>query len=94
MIYLTHKPFEQEDLLLEVVEKKENHIVLYNDDVNTFEWVIDSLVDICRHDHIQAEQCSYIVHHAGKCSVKNGFFEELRPMCEALQLRGLSATIE
>jgi len=94
MIYLSHKPFEQEDLLLEVVEKKENHIILYNDDVNTFDWVIHSLIDICRHDSLQAEQCSHIVHHNGKCSVKDGYFEELRPMCEALIDRGLSATIE
>lgn len=94
MIYLTHKPFEQEDLLLEVVEKEENHIVLYNDDVNTFDWVIDSLINVCQHDPLQAEQCSFIVHNNGKCSVKDGFFEELRPMCEALIDRGLSATIE
>lgn len=89
-----YNPHEQEDVLLEEEISKENQIILYNDDVNTFDWVIESLIDICSHDRMQAEQCSLIVHHNGKCSVKEGQFEKLRPLCEALLDRGLSATIE
>ena len=89
-----YSPQEQEDLLLQEEVVKENQIILYNDDVNTFDWVIDSLVSICSHDREQAEQCSVIIHHNGKCSVKIGEIDRLRPMCEALLDRGLSATIE
>ncbi len=89
-----YNPNEQEDLLLEEEVSKENQLILYNDDVNTFDWVIESLVAICSHDRMQAEQCSLIIHHNGRCSVKEGMFEKLRPMCEALLDRGLSATIE
>ncbi|MBK7683612.1 MAG: ATP-dependent Clp protease adaptor ClpS [Bacteroidia bacterium] len=89
-----YSPQEQEDLLLQEEVVKENQIILYNDDVNTFDWVIDSLVSICSHDREQAEQCSVIIHHHGKCSVKIGEIDRLRPMCEALLDRGLSATIE
>jgi ATP-dependent Clp protease adaptor protein ClpS len=77
-----------EDLL------NESGLILYNDDVNTFDHVINSLVKICQHDPIQAEQCAWIVHLNGKCKVKNGYFEELEPMCTALLDRGISATIE
>ncbi|MBL7923740.1 MAG: ATP-dependent Clp protease adaptor ClpS [Bacteroidia bacterium] len=90
----TFKPFEQDELLLEEEVRKDSHLVLYNDEVNTFDWVIESLISICNHDRDQAEQCSLIVHHNGKCSVKEGNFARLRPMCEALLDRGLSATIE
>lgn len=88
------KPYEQDDLLLEEHVEKENQLVLYNDDVNTFDWVIESLVSICNHERNQAEQCSMIIHYNGKCSVKEGNFDKLKPMCEALLDRGLSATIE
>lgn len=69
-------------------------IVLYNDDVNTFEFVIESLVDLCDHDPIQAEQCAHIVHFKGKCGVKKGDFDTLKPICEELLRRGLSSKIE
>ena len=90
----SYNPIELEELLLEEKDLKENNIVLYNDDVNTFDFVIDSLIKVCNHDPLQAEQCSFIVHHNGKCAVKEGAFEELKPLCEALLDRGLSATIE
>ena len=80
-------------LLLEK-EKQENQLVLHNDEVNTFDFVIESLIKVCNHDKLQAEQCSLIVHHQGKCAVKDGAFDDLRPMKEALLDRGLSATIE
>ena len=81
-----------EEVLLEEGPLKE--LVLHNDDVNTFHHVIASLVEICRHDPIQAEQCAWIVHHNGKCSVKRGTFDQLEPMCTALLDRGLSAVID
>jgi ATP-dependent Clp protease adaptor protein ClpS len=78
-----------------VAELVESHeIVLYNDDVHTFDYVIDSLVEVCDHDHLQAEQCTLIVHYKGKCAVKKGSYEELEPKCTALLDRGLTAEIE
>ncbi len=83
-----------EDFVLEEeVSEKEKHIVLFNDDINTFDHVIESLIDICRHGILQAEQCAIIVHNNGKCSVKEGSYERLEPMCTALLDRGLSAEI-
>ena len=81
---------------LEKQEKKnlENHLVLFNDDVNTFDFVIESLIDVCLHDREQAEQCSIIIHNNGKCSVKSGTVDKLKPMADALLDRGLSATID
>ncbi|MFM7022418.1 MAG: ATP-dependent Clp protease adaptor ClpS [Flavobacteriales bacterium] len=79
------------------VLEAENYIydlIVYNDDVNTFDHVIKCLVDICEHDPLQAEQCTLIIHYNGKCGVKKGEYDVLRPMCEALMDRGLSATIE
>lgn len=78
-------------LLEELVTIKS--IILFNDDVNTFEWVIDSLIDVCGHTAEQAEQCAWITHLKGKCEVKNGTYEELKPMCTELLNRGLSAEI-
>lgn len=72
----------------------EYEIVLYDDDVNTFDFVIESLIDVCGHDSLQAEQCTMIVHYNGKCSVKKGSYAELKPPCSALLDRGLSAEIE
>ena len=68
-------------------------LMLYNDDVNTFEFVIESLVDVCSHEEIQAEQCAMITHMKGKCSIKNGAVSELEPMMKALLDRGLMADI-
>jgi ATP-dependent Clp protease adaptor protein ClpS len=84
----------QTEVVVEVVEVDEKSLLLYNDDVNTFDHVIDSLVQICGHERIQAEQCAMIVHFKGKCSVKNGTHEKLEPMCVALLDRGLSAQIQ
>ncbi len=88
------KWLEEDSLdLLEKVENKKA-LVLYNDEVNTFDFVIESLVKVCSHDLIQAEQCTFLVHYKGKCAVKTGSFKELKPLCEALLDRGLSANIE
>jgi ATP-dependent Clp protease adaptor protein ClpS len=69
-------------------------IVLYNDDVNTFDHVIDCLMKYCKHDAQQAEQCALLVHTKGKCAVKSGDYSTLQPLCEALCENGLSAQIE
>jgi ATP-dependent Clp protease adaptor protein ClpS len=86
----------KEDFSLVIEEEvcPSNHLVLYNDDVNTFDFVIDSLIDVCNHERVQAEQCSLIIHYKGKCSVKDGDFTRLSPMCSALLDRGLTAAIE
>ena len=68
-------------------------LYLIDDNFNTFEHVIDCLVKICEHHYLQAEQCAYIVHHSGKCSVKTGSLDELIPKCKALLEEGLSAEV-
>ncbi|MCA0363601.1 MAG: ATP-dependent Clp protease adaptor ClpS [Bacteroidetes bacterium] len=68
-------------------------IVVFNDDVNTFDHVIDTLIEVCGHSFEQAEQCTLIIHYKGKCSVKNGDFEELKPVRDAICERGISAEI-
>jgi ATP-dependent Clp protease adaptor protein ClpS len=71
-----------------------SHIIVYNDDVNSFDWVIDSFVDILEHSPDQAEQCAFIIHYKGKATVKTASYNELKPKQEALCDRGLSAVIE
>ncbi len=83
----------QEDVLVEEQVGINNEIVLYNDDVNTFDHVIDTLIKVCRHTSEQAEQCAILVHYTGKCTVKTGSFEELKPQCTQLLEAGLSAEI-
>jgi ATP-dependent Clp protease adaptor protein ClpS len=70
-----------------------NQIILYNDDVNTFDHVIEMLVSICDHTAIQAEQCAILVHYKGKCTVKTGSFDELKAQCSLLLEAGLSAEL-
>lgn len=74
-------------------EKKVSEIVLYNDDVNTFDHVIETLIYACEHTPEQAEQCSLLVHYKGKCTVKTGAYDELKPRCSKLLEAGLSAEI-
>ena len=69
-------------------------LVLYNDDVNTFDHVINCLIRICQHDVVQAEQCAWLVHNRGKCNIKSGKLTILRKMQNALTQNGLSAEIE
>lgn len=84
----------EEEVLIEekIVELKD--LILYNDDVNTFDHVINQLTKYCEHSMIQAEQCAHIVHNNGKCQIKRGEFESLKPICETLLEKGLSAVIE
>ena len=69
-------------------------LVLYNDDFNTFDWVIESLVEVCKHNELQAEQCAFIVHFNGKCDVKTGDFSTLEPLHRELSNRDLTVEIE
>jgi ATP-dependent Clp protease adaptor protein ClpS len=69
-------------------------LIIWNDDVNTFDWVIDTLIEICGHSKQQAEQCAMIIHSKGKYAVKNGSYDILKPMCEGIIDRGINATIE
>jgi len=85
---------EELDILTQELLNEENDLILYNDDYNTFDHVIDVLVKYCDHNSIQAEQCAWIVHHNGKCQVKRGAFEKLQPVCEAILESGLTAKIE
>ncbi|EAR00032.1 ATP-dependent Clp protease adaptor ClpS [Maribacter sp. HTCC2170] len=82
-----------EELLLEKEAVKQNEIVLFNDEVNTFDHVIDTLIAACDHTPEQAEQCSLIVHYNGKCTVKTGEYKDLEPRCSKLLQAGLSAEI-
>lgn len=69
-------------------------LVVWNDEVNTFEWVIDTLIDVCGHQREQAEQCAMLIHTKGKYAVKNGSYELLKPQREAITERLINATIE
>ena len=82
-----------EELLLQEEVSTQNEIVLFNDDVNTFDHVIETLIYACDHTSEQAEQCSLIVHYKGKCTVKTGLYDDLKPRCTMLLEAGLSAEI-
>jgi ATP-dependent Clp protease adaptor protein ClpS len=90
---MSDQPQYDEDLVLDKLLNSNNSILLYNDEVNTFDHVIDSLCKYCDHDSVQAEQCAWIVHNNGKCLVKSGAYDDLLPICNALKDNGLSAQI-
>lgn len=81
----------REEVVEQLVDK--HNLVVFNDDVNTFDHVIESLVKVCKHEEIQAEQCTHIIHYKGKCDVKRGAYEDLVNMCQGLLDRGISAEI-
>ncbi len=87
----------QEEQLVEVAEEidstKKKNLVVFNDDFNTFDHVINTLIKICDHSPEQAEQCTFIIHYKGKCSVKNGSYLELKPMKEGITDAGIGASI-
>lgn len=69
-------------------------LIVWNDEVNTFEWVIETLIEVCGQSVEQAEQCAMIIHTKGKYAVKRGPYEELKPLCDAITDRGIGATVE
>ncbi len=88
------KTIEEVDVDVLVDEEKLYHIIVWNDEVNTFEWVIDTLIEICGHSEEQAEQCALLIHTQGKYAVQQGNFEVLKPKRDAIVDRGIGATIE
>jgi ATP-dependent Clp protease adaptor protein ClpS len=86
------KEFIETDVLTDTEEPCS--LVVWNDEVNTFEWVIETLMDVCKHTEEQAEQCAYLIHYKGKYAVKNGSYDELKPMCDEITDRGIGATVE
>ena len=90
---MSTKEKTSEEVLLKEEVKTQNEIVLYNDEVNTFDHVIETLIHACDHTAEQAEQCSLIVHYKGKCTVKTGLYDDLKPRCSVLLKAGLSAEI-
>lgn len=73
---------------------EDRYLILHNDEVHTFDYVIDTLIEICELEPVQAEQCTYLVHYKGKCDVKKGGFDFLKPYKDGLLQKGLEATID
>ena len=84
---------EEVSVLEDIGEESLKNLMVYNDDFNTFEHVINTLIKVCKHDVHQAEQCTYLIHYKGKCSVKKGDYEELKPMREGITEAGIKAAI-
>jgi len=85
---------ELEDSDVLTAEDDPCSLIVWNDEVNTFEWVIETLVEVCGQSIEQAEQCAMIIHTKGKYAVKRGSYEELKPLCDAITDRGIGATVE
>jgi ATP-dependent Clp protease adaptor protein ClpS len=79
---------------VDVLDKELNFIVVYNDDVNTFDHVINTFCEVLKHEVVQAEQCAWIIHTKGKCKVKEGSYDKLNPLCTAILDRGIFAEIQ
>jgi ATP-dependent Clp protease adaptor protein ClpS len=91
------KPAYQEEVLVDVLEATETvdvmDLVVFNDDINTFDHVIDTLIRVCNHSAEQAEQCTMLIHFKGKCTVRTGTFDFLKPLREAICEAGIDARI-
>ena len=88
------KPDFKQQEEAEVLDASGFVLILWNDDVNTFDWVIKTLIEVCGHDKEQAEQCAMLIHTKGKYGVKKGDYDELRAMCDVIVDRGIGATVE
>ena len=94
MMKTDHQTIHEEEVdVLENVDI-ENFLIVHNDHINTFDWVIETLVEVCKHSWEQAEQCAYIIHSKGKYAVKHGNLNKLKPMKDEITGRGISATIQ
>jgi ATP-dependent Clp protease adaptor protein ClpS len=87
------RPRKYQESETDVLEEQPWSLIVWNDEVNTFDWVIETLVQVCDHSPEQAEQCALYIHFKGKYAVKKGSFDELEPMCTAITDRGIGATI-
>ena len=98
MVEQAHKPglFEEQAFDTDTITNTESpySLVVWNDEVNSFDWVIQTLIEVCKHSTEQAEQCAMIIHTQGKYAVKQGSYDELKPLCDAITERGIGATIE
>ena len=97
MITITNtatKAWEDDDTNVMVDAISSYQLIVWNDEVNSFDWVIETLVDICGHTQVQAEQCAMLIHFKGKYAVKDGDYDSLNPLREAITERGINATIE
>ena len=97
MITITNtatKAWEDDDTNVMVDATSSYQLIVWNDEVNSFDWVIETLVDICGHTQVQAEQCAMLIHFKGKYAVKDGDYDSLNPLREAITERGINATIE
>ncbi|MFK7971348.1 MAG: ATP-dependent Clp protease adaptor ClpS [Bacteroidia bacterium] len=95
MSFRSHVITREQDLAsVLTLENLRHKLIVWNDEVNTFDWVIQSLVEICDHVPEQAEQCAMMIHNKGRYAVKHGDRTELRVMREALSDRGIGATVE
>lgn len=92
----TTEPLKLEDdqTTLLIDEGNNCQLIVWNDEVNTFDWVIATLIDVCGHTQEQAEQSAMIIHTKGKYAVKEGSYEKLKPMCDSITERGIGATVE
>jgi ATP-dependent Clp protease adaptor protein ClpS len=84
----------EEEVMVDDIAVTTSTLIIHNDEHNTFDWVIQALIDVCKHSFEQAEQCSYIIHYKGKYAVKHGSLGKLKPMKDAITERGINATIE
>ena len=89
-----NNPLFQEEFEVDVLDSSRYMLIVWNDDINTFEWVIKTLIEVCGHEKEQAEQCAMLIHTKGKYGVKNGDYDELRAMCDIIVDRGIGATVE
>ena len=83
----------KEEVIVKERETPLHEIIVYNDDINTFDHVIDTLIDTCDHNPHQAEQCTLIIHYNGKCAVKTGEYKDLKPRCTRILEAGINAEI-
>lgn len=87
-------PIQKDETVQNTLRVSNRHLVLYNDDVNSFDYVINCLVEVCDHDIVQAEQCAFITHFKGRCDIKKGDYKSLKPMKQNLVDKGLRVTID
>ena len=92
--FATYNPHEEEDYECLTATEDGYALIVWNDDINTFDWMIETLIQVCGHEPEQAEQCAILIHFTGKCAVKKGSYEDLKPMCDAINLREINATLE
>ncbi len=95
-LYSSNNPqiWESPDADTDTLTTDQYSLIVWNDEVNTFDWVIETLMEICGHTLEQAEQCAMFIHYKGKYAVKKGDYDTLKPMCNSITERGIGATVE